>query len=96
VHVHCAGRRDLGRSVPDVLASTANYLKGKGWQRGQGWGPGQPNFEVIKEWNKADVYARTIALFAEKLDGGRSSKAAESAAPAKNDKNDLHNKRAKR
>jgi lytic murein transglycosylase len=90
------GRRDLVHSVPDVLASTANYLKGKGWQRGQGWGPGQPNFEVIKEWNKADVYARTIALFAEKLDGGRSSKAAENTAPVKNDKTDLHNKRARR
>ena len=65
------GRRDLIRSVPDVLASTANYLKAKGWQRGQGWGPGQLNFEVIKEWNKADVYARTIAAFADRLDGGK-------------------------
>ncbi len=34
------GRRDLIRSVPDVLASTANYLRAKGWQSGQGWGPG--------------------------------------------------------
>ena len=32
------GRRDLIRSVPDVLASTANYLKGYGWQRGQAVG----------------------------------------------------------
>jgi membrane-bound lytic murein transglycosylase B len=62
------GRRDLVNSVPDVLASTASYLKGHGWQRGQGWGPGEPNFEVIKSWNSADVYARTIALFAQKLD----------------------------
>lgn len=64
------GRRDLVNSVPDVLASTANYLKSHGWQRGQGWGPGEPNFAVIKEWNKAEVYAKTIALFAQKLDGG--------------------------
>jgi lytic murein transglycosylase len=63
------GRRDLVGSVPDVLASTANYLKGHGWQRGKGWSPGEPNFEVIKAWNKAEVYARTIALFASKLDG---------------------------
>ena len=63
------GRRDLIASVPDVLASTANYLKGHGWQRGLGWGPSEPNFEVIKAWNRADVYARTIALFAERLDG---------------------------
>ena len=71
------GRRDLVHSVPDVLASTANYLKSKGWQRGQGWGPGQPNFVVIQEWNKAEVYAKTIAAFADKLDGGHSSKGVE-------------------
>ena len=63
------GRRDLIRSVPDVLASTANYLKGHGWQRGAGWNPGQPNFAAIKEWNKSDVYARTIAYFAGRLAG---------------------------
>jgi membrane-bound lytic murein transglycosylase B len=62
------GRRDLIRSVPDVLASTANYLKQKGWQRGKGWGPGEPNFDVIKEWNKAEVYAKTIAAFAQRID----------------------------
>jgi lytic murein transglycosylase len=69
------GRRDLVGSVPDVLASTANYLKGHGWQRGQGWGPGQPNFDAIKAWNKAEVYAKTIALFAEKLDGNKNKRA---------------------
>jgi membrane-bound lytic murein transglycosylase B len=63
--------------VPDVLASTANYLQAHGWQRGQGWDPGQPNFNIIKEWNKADVYARTIALFADKLDSGGSSNRAQ-------------------
>jgi lytic murein transglycosylase len=70
------GRRDLVRSAPDVLASTANYLKSHGWQRGQGWDPGQPNFAVIKEWNKAEVYAKTIALFADKLDAGQTIKGA--------------------
>jgi lytic murein transglycosylase len=71
------GRADLIRSAPDVLASTANYLKGKGWQRGQGWGPGQPNFAVIQEWNKAEVYAKTIALFADKLDAAHTDKRAD-------------------
>jgi lytic murein transglycosylase len=71
------GRRDLVHSVPDVLASTANYLKGHGWQRGQGWNPGEPNFATVKEWNKADVYARTIALFADKLDGRGGSQRAQ-------------------
>jgi lytic murein transglycosylase len=69
------GRPNLIRSAPDVLASTANYLKSHGWQRGQGWGPGEPNFDVIKEWNKAEVYAKTIALFADKLNGGHERKA---------------------
>ena len=32
------GRRDLMDSVPDALASTANYLKQAGWRTGQGWG----------------------------------------------------------
>ena len=71
------GKRDLVKSIPDVLASTANYLKGKGWKAGQGWNPGEPNFEVIKEWNKADVYARTIAAFAERLEAARNAKASQ-------------------
>jgi lytic murein transglycosylase len=61
------GHRDLIGNTPDVLASTANYLAGFGWKRGAGWAQDEPNFAVIKEWNKADVYARTIALFATKL-----------------------------
>src|SRR6478672_11562020 len=61
------GRRDLLRSVPDVLASTANFLAGKGWQRGKDWEVGSANFAVIKEWNKSEVYSRTIGNFASQL-----------------------------
>jgi lytic murein transglycosylase len=64
------GRRDLVRSAADVLASTANYLRGHGWQRGAGWEPGQPNFAVIREWNKSEVYSRTVAALATRLAGG--------------------------
>jgi len=64
------GRRDLVHSMPDVLASTANYLKGYGWQPGQRWNEGDPNFEAIRGWNKAMVYAKTIATYAERLEGG--------------------------
>lgn len=32
------GRRDLMESVPDALASAANYLKRSGWQPGRPWG----------------------------------------------------------
>jgi lytic murein transglycosylase len=63
------GRRDLIRSVPDVLASTANYLKGYGWRRGQPWTEGSQNFEVLREWNKSQVYQKTIAAFASRLAG---------------------------
>ena len=31
------GRRDIWTSVPDILASMANQLVGKGWQKGQRW-----------------------------------------------------------
>ncbi len=65
------GRRDLIRSTADALASTANFLKGKGWRTGEGWAEGEPNFAVFLEWNKARVYAKTIALLATKLDGGQ-------------------------
>jgi lytic murein transglycosylase len=61
------GKRDLIHSSADALASTANYLKGYGWKRGEPWGEGTENFNVILEWNKAKVYAKTIALFAERL-----------------------------
>jgi len=32
------GRRDIWGSVPDVMASTANFLERSGWQAGQPWG----------------------------------------------------------
>jgi lytic murein transglycosylase len=32
------GRRDIWNSVPDSLASIANFMAQKGWQRGRGWG----------------------------------------------------------
>ncbi|MEP0454185.1 MAG: lytic murein transglycosylase, partial [Roseibium sp.] len=61
------GKRDLIRSVPDVLASTANYLAKHGWRRGQGWAPGSANYNVLKKWNKASVYVQTISVMAEKI-----------------------------
>ena len=65
------GRRDLIHSVPDVLASTANYLKGYGWQRGQPWGEGTANFQVLLQWNASQVYTKTVAAFAEQLAAGQ-------------------------
>ncbi len=62
------GRRDLIHSASDVLASTAKYLSSYGWQAGQGWEPGQPNFAVLLQWNKSQIYSKTIALLATRID----------------------------
>ena len=64
------GRVDLRHSVADVLASTANLLKTNGWQPGGDYHQGSRNFEVMREWNRAEVYRKTIGLFADRL-GGR-------------------------
>jgi lytic murein transglycosylase len=61
------GRRDLLHSAPDVLASTANYLASYGWQRGKDFEPGSANFAVLQQWNKSEVYTRTVAYFAAQL-----------------------------
>jgi lytic murein transglycosylase len=64
---------DLIDNAEDALASAANFLRAKGWRRGAGWDEGQPNFAALLEWNKAPVYAKTIALFADKLAGAAAS-----------------------
>jgi len=61
------GHVDLRHSVPDVLASTANLLKVNGWKQGQPFGLGSANFEVMREWNRSEIYRRTIGYFAERL-----------------------------
>jgi lytic murein transglycosylase len=63
-------RRDLVNSIPDILASTANFLKGHGWQRGGSWEPGSANYGVIRDWNRAEVYQRTISIMASRLRSG--------------------------
>ena len=63
------GTPDIIHDSADALASTANFLKGHGWQTGQGWNDGEPNFAAILQWNAAPIYARTVALFADRLAG---------------------------
>ena len=64
------GRIDLIHSVPDALASTANYFRGHGWQSGAGYQVGEPNFAVIQAWNAATVYQQTMAIVAAQIDKG--------------------------
>ncbi len=51
------GRRDIWGSLPDVFASTANYLVEAGWRPGEPWGE-----EVVLpadfDWRLADLDAR--------------------------------------
>ena len=62
------GRRDLVASVPDALASTANYLKRAGWRTGEPWGvevrvpagfnatkAGRTQRRGLAEWNAMGV-----------------------------------------
>lgn len=62
------GRVDL-TNLTDAMVSTANFLARKGWQPGQGYQEGQPNFRVIEEWNAAGVYQKAIAIMAARIDG---------------------------
>lgn len=60
------GRVDFYNQA-DALASTANFLRQKGWKKGQPWGPGTHNFGVLNEWNAATVYQQAIAAAAERI-----------------------------
>lgn len=62
------GRVDLYNQT-DAMASTANFLRSKGWKTGQGYQQGEPNFNVIKQWNAATVYQQAIAIMGAKIDG---------------------------
>jgi lytic murein transglycosylase len=48
------GKRDLIHSAPDVLASTANYLLGLGWKRGEPWLT-EVRVPATMPWEQADL-----------------------------------------
>jgi len=49
-----AGKRDLIHDVPDVLGSTANYLVGLGWKRGEPWMT-EVHVPPLLPWDQADL-----------------------------------------
>lgn len=62
------GRRDIWGTIPDALASTANFLSQNGWQTGKAWGyevrlpdgfdctlEGIANARTIREWVELGV-----------------------------------------
>src|SRR5688572_23192497 len=58
------GRRDIWKSVPDALASIANYLKGYGWKKGETWGREVRVSPAARERITGDVKMRTEGCFA--------------------------------
>ncbi len=52
-----SAKRDLLHSVPDVLASTANYLVGLGWKRGEPWLT-EVRVPANLPWQQADLDIR--------------------------------------
>ena len=62
------GQIDLN-DWPDAVASTANFLSQNGWQRGQGYAEGQPNFEVMYNWNRGTNYRKGVARLADLIAG---------------------------
>ncbi|MGR3436396.1 MAG: lytic murein transglycosylase [Shimia sp.] len=61
------GRVDMYNQA-DALASTARFLRSKGWQPGQPYQEGTANFRVLDDWNAATVYQQAIALSAARID----------------------------
>lgn len=58
------GNKDL-RNRETALASTANFLRGHGWQPGAGY---EANMGAIAGWNSASVYQQAIAIIGSKID----------------------------
>lgn len=52
----------------DALASTAHYLRQKGWRPGQPYGKGTHNYAVLKEWNAASVYQESLSIMGAQID----------------------------
>jgi len=48
------GKRDLIHNVPDMLASTGNYLHGLGWRRGEPW-LSEVRVPANLPWDQADL-----------------------------------------
>jgi len=68
------GRRDIWDSMPDVTASTANYLAREGWRPGQAWGTEvrlPPGFNIARADNAVrQTSAQWSAEGVRPMDGG--------------------------
>ncbi|MEG9525736.1 MAG: lytic murein transglycosylase [Hyphomicrobiales bacterium] len=57
------GKRDIWTSVPDALASTANYLRVHGWKPGDGWGTEAMLPELFDAALADETTARSVAAW---------------------------------
>ncbi len=68
------GRKDIWNSLPDALASAANYLKRAGWRSGQTWGREVQLPESLSGNRRALARTRSLAAWREagvvRIDGG--------------------------
>ncbi|MGS4884489.1 lytic murein transglycosylase [Roseibium sp. MB-4] len=74
------GRKDLVNSVPDALASTANFLKNAGWRKSRLWGfevkvpkgysgpSGRKNYASMSTWTKRGLRNLDGSTFKSKAD----------------------------
>lgn len=63
------GGVDVFNSPADVIGSTAKWFAANGWRAGGDYHEGSANYNVIKKWNKAGVYQKTIAKLADEIRG---------------------------
>jgi membrane-bound lytic murein transglycosylase B len=61
------GHKDIWNSVPDAMASTANYLKSFGWRSGETWGY---EVKLPNGFNYAHVWSQTEATLGQWKDAG--------------------------
>ncbi|WP_127145635.1 lytic murein transglycosylase [Pelagibacterium montanilacus] len=68
------GRRDIWNSVPDALASAANYLRAHGWNNGETWGYEvelPSNFDYGRAWDAGRQSLSTWRDMGVRRTGGR-------------------------
>lgn len=55
-------------NIEDALASTAYFLRKKGWKPRRGYQEGERNFRVLNAWNAATVYQQSLAIMGRRID----------------------------
>ena len=75
VDYDCDGRKDIWKTLPDVFASIANYLKENGWETNEPWAievttptnfdkdlMGRKITKTVSQWKKLGVIGKHVQL----------------------------------